>query len=84
MSATAPHTGRRREPRAVVHTDAKPSGRQIYAIAHKLIDVAGLEWPETRGAASELLEHLTKQLEALEAKPPTAAAVAAGEDEIPF
>lgn len=68
MSATAT--------RAVIHTDAKPTGRQIYALAHKLAEIAGLEWPATRAAASELLEHVTEQHAAI--------CGATGDDNIPF
>lgn len=40
--------------------EAKPTGRQVYALAHELARHAGVEFPRTRGAASELLERLRK------------------------
>ena len=36
----------------------KPSVRQIYALAAALCERNGEEFPETRGAASELIERL--------------------------
>lgn len=36
----------------------KPTVRQIYALARELCERAGEEFPETRGAASELIERL--------------------------
>jgi hypothetical protein len=38
--------------------EAKPTGRQVYALAHELARHAGVEFPRTRGAASELIEKL--------------------------
>ena len=38
--------------------DARPTVRQIYALAAALCDRAGEEWPESRGAASELIERV--------------------------
>jgi hypothetical protein len=38
--------------------DATPTTRQIYALAAALCERAGEEWPETRAAASELIERL--------------------------
>ena len=38
--------------------EAKPTGRQIYALAHELCKASGEEFPRTRGAASELIEKL--------------------------
>ena len=38
--------------------DARPTIRQIYALAAALCERAGEEFPETRGAASELIERL--------------------------
>jgi len=38
--------------------DAKPTGRQIYALAHELLKQAQLEFARTRGAASDLIERL--------------------------
>lgn len=79
-TATAtPHETRRRAPH-VVHTDARPTGRQIFALCHALVDVAGLEWPETRAEASALLEHVSAQRAAID----TATAPTAGDAEIPF
>jgi hypothetical protein len=49
------------------HPDAKPTGRQIYALAHELCKRAGERFPPTRGAASALLERLRAQNEREEA-----------------
>jgi len=38
--------------------DARPTIRQIYALAAALCERAGEEFPETRGDASELIERL--------------------------
>ena len=38
--------------------DARPTIRQIYALAAALCERAGEEFPETRGVASELIERL--------------------------
>jgi hypothetical protein len=38
--------------------DGKPTVRQIYALAAALCERAGEEFPETREAASELIERL--------------------------
>ncbi len=38
--------------------DGKPTIRQIYALAAALCERAGEEFPETREAASELIERL--------------------------
>jgi hypothetical protein len=43
---------------AIRHPEAKPTGRQVYALAHELCKRAGERFPETRGAASELIERL--------------------------
>jgi hypothetical protein len=42
----------------VRHRDAKPTPKQIYALAHELCKRSGEEFPATRGAASELIERL--------------------------
>jgi hypothetical protein len=47
-----------REPPAIRHPDAKPTARQTYALAHELAKHAGIAFPSTRGAASELIERL--------------------------
>jgi len=36
----------------------KPTIRQVYAVAHELCERFGEEFPETRSAASELIERL--------------------------
>jgi hypothetical protein len=38
--------------------DGKPTVRQVYALAAALCERAGEEFPETREAASELIERL--------------------------
>jgi hypothetical protein len=45
----------------VRHPDAKPTPRQVYALAHELCTRAGEEFPATRGAASALIERLRAQ-----------------------
>jgi hypothetical protein len=40
------------------HPEAKPTGRQVYALAHELCKRTGERFPATRGAASELIERL--------------------------
>jgi tellurite resistance protein len=47
----------------VRHPEAKPTGRQIYALAHELCKRTGERFPVTRGAASELIERLRGQSE---------------------
>jgi hypothetical protein len=41
--------------------DAKPTGRQVYALAHELAKRADVEFPRTRGAASDLIDRLRKE-----------------------
>lgn len=48
-----PGSGTRRRRRGT-----KPTPRQIYAIARALCRQADIRWPETRAAASELIELL--------------------------
>jgi hypothetical protein len=38
--------------------EGKPTIRQVYALAGALCERLGEEWPDTRGAASELIERL--------------------------
>jgi hypothetical protein len=38
--------------------EAKPTGKQVYALAHELCARAGVEFPGTRGAASALIQRL--------------------------
>jgi hypothetical protein len=38
--------------------EAKPTGRQVYALAHELCKAMGEQFPRTRAAASELIEKL--------------------------
>jgi hypothetical protein len=47
----------------------KPTVRQVYAIAHALMDVAGLDWPEDREAASVLLVAVREQRELITSPP---------------
>ena len=47
-----------RAPVAVRHPDAKPTPKQVYALAHELCARAGVEFPVTRGAASALIQRL--------------------------
>ena len=47
----------------VRHPEAKPTGKQVYALAHELATRAGVEFPRTRGAASDLIGRLRKQNE---------------------
>lgn len=62
----------RRAPRA----DVKPSSKQTWMIAHLLAEIAGIQWPESRRDASELISTLIAQRDAVRE-------VAAGA-EIPF
>jgi hypothetical protein len=41
-----------------VRPDGKPTVRQVYALAAALCERAGEEFPETRDAASELIERV--------------------------
>ncbi len=43
---------------AAVEKAGKPTVRQVYALAAELCERMGEEFPETRGAASELIERL--------------------------
>ncbi len=45
-------------PRTVRHADAKPTPKQVYALAHELCRREGEVFPATRGAASELIQRL--------------------------
>jgi hypothetical protein len=38
--------------------EAKPTGRQVYALAHELCKASGEPFPKTRGEASQLIERL--------------------------
>ena len=42
----------------IKHPEAKPTGKQVYALAHELCARAGVEFPATRGAASALIQRL--------------------------
>jgi hypothetical protein len=64
-----PSTDNRRE-RRVVKSDSHVTSRQTYRIARQLADIAGIDWPETRAAASELIDHLEQQRETLTASDP--------------
>jgi hypothetical protein len=46
---------------AIRHPEAKPTARQMYALAHELAKHAGIAFPSTRGAASELIERLREK-----------------------
>ena len=54
-----------RRERRVVQSDGHVTSRQVYRIARQLADIAGIDWPETRAAASELIDHLEQQRDAL-------------------
>ena len=60
-----PTTSNPRRERRVVQSDGHVTSRQTYRIARQLADIAGIEWPETRAAASELIDHLETQRGAL-------------------
>ena len=45
----------------VRNLEAKPTGRQVYALAHELARRFDVDFPRTRGAASELIERLRKE-----------------------
>jgi hypothetical protein len=57
-------------------TDAKPTSKQTWLVAHLFAEIAGVDWPETRAAASELITTLQAQRDAVRA--------AAGNDGMPF
>jgi hypothetical protein len=57
------HEQTRAEERAVRHLEARPTPKQVYALAHELAKRAGEEFPRTRGAASDLIQRLRKQNE---------------------
>jgi len=42
----------------VRHPEAKPTPRQVYALAHALCRRSGEPFPSTRGAASALIQRL--------------------------
>ena len=44
--------------RTIRKPDAKPTVRQVYAIARLLLAESGEAWPDTREEASELIERL--------------------------
>ena len=54
-------TSNPRRERRVVQSDGHVTSRQTYRIARQLADIAGLEWPATRAAASELIDRLEDQ-----------------------
>jgi hypothetical protein len=45
----------------VRHPEAKPTGRQVYVLAHELARRFDVDFPRTRGAAWELIERLRKE-----------------------
>ena len=47
-----------RAPITIRQPEAKPTGKQVYALAHELCARAGVEFPVTRGAASALIQRL--------------------------
>jgi hypothetical protein len=47
-----------RAPITIRHPEAKPTGKQVYALAHELCARAGVEFPQTRGVASALIQRL--------------------------
>lgn len=75
MSVTAEPVGSTHghfAPRQVRNVDAKPTARQVYAIARGAIELAGLDWPTTREGASQLIQTI------MAAKSPAAS------EEVPF
>lgn len=48
-------------------TDKRPSGKQVYRIAHELCAIAGIEWPQSSADASAIIERLTAQRAATDA-----------------
>ena len=47
--------------RTVRKPDAKPTVRQVYAVARALMREAGEAWPQTREEASELIDRLRER-----------------------
>lgn len=41
--------------------DPPPTTRQVYALAHALVEDAGLPWPATRAEISALISRLREQ-----------------------
>jgi hypothetical protein len=59
----------------------KPSGRQMFAICHALLEIAGIPSPETAADASAILERVRAERDSLRA----AAASSGGDpDGMPF
>jgi hypothetical protein len=64
MDRTHPNEGKGTRPTSGVGEsggstgDRRPTIRQVYALAGALCQRLGEEWPETRAAASELIERL--------------------------
>ena len=64
MDRTHPNEGKGAHPTSGVgekvgsHGDRRPTIRQVYALAGALCERLGEDWPETRTAASELIERL--------------------------
>ncbi len=52
---------RERPERTVRKLDAKPTIRQVYAIARTLLKETGVAWPRTREEASELIDRLRER-----------------------
>ncbi len=52
-----------RESVTIRHPEAKPTGRQIYALAHELCKRMEERFPATRSAASALIERLRAEEE---------------------
>lgn len=50
-----------RTPRTVRHPEARPTPKQVYALAHELCERGGEEFPATRGAASDLIRRLRRE-----------------------
>ena len=58
MDRTHPNEGQGSRPTS---GEGKPTIRQVYALAGALCERLGEEWPETRAAASELIERLRSE-----------------------
>ncbi len=53
--------GNERATVTVRHPEAKPTPKQVYALAHALCRRSGETFPSTRGAASALIERLRSE-----------------------
>jgi hypothetical protein len=73
--ADAIHDGAHEAPHHAASPLLKPSGRQMFAICHALLEVAGIPSPTTRAEASAVLERVRAERDSLRAANAAAADV---------